>query len=95
MSQVTLPFTIQGNSEGFVTLECPFCESEFKVNENDFQSEKFKRVSYLLARTKRTAVELIHRFCCNKEAQRPEIKGQQLSWMNLDFSSYPKPLLFL
>ncbi|MDY7989878.1 hypothetical protein UY286_04830 [Paenibacillus polymyxa] len=40
MSQVTFSFTIQGDSEGFVTLECPFCESEFKVSADEFQSEE-------------------------------------------------------
>ncbi|MGO4732135.1 hypothetical protein [Paenibacillus sp. 2KB_22] len=39
MSQVSISFTIQGDSEGFLALECPFCESEFKVNAGEFQSE--------------------------------------------------------
>lgn len=38
MSQVTLSFTIQGDNEGFATLECPFCGSEFKVMAGEFQS---------------------------------------------------------
>ncbi|QQZ58909.1 hypothetical protein JI735_19450 [Paenibacillus sonchi] len=39
MSQVNLSFSIQGDSEGFVTLECPFCNSEFKVNAGEFQND--------------------------------------------------------
>lgn len=27
----TITFTIQGDSEGYVTFECPFCGSEFKL----------------------------------------------------------------
>ncbi|WP_166246143.1 hypothetical protein [Paenibacillus turpanensis] len=39
MSQVTLSFTIQGDSEGFVTFECPFCSSEFKVRADELQHD--------------------------------------------------------
>lgn len=39
MSDVTFSFTIQGDSEGYVTLECPFCGSEFKVQAGEFQSD--------------------------------------------------------
>jgi len=39
MSDVTFTFTIQGDSEGYVTLECPFCGSEFKVQAGEFQSD--------------------------------------------------------
>lgn len=39
MSDVTISFEIQGDSEGYVTLECPFCGSEFKVQAGEFQSD--------------------------------------------------------
>lgn len=39
MSEVRFSFTIQGDSEGYITLECPFCESEFKVKAGEYQSD--------------------------------------------------------
>lgn len=35
-----ITFTIQGDSEGFVTFECPFCGSEFKLQAGEFQCEE-------------------------------------------------------
>ena len=34
-----ISFTIQGDSEGYVTFECPFCGSEFKLQADEFQSD--------------------------------------------------------
>ncbi len=39
MNDVKLEFEIQGDSEGFVTFECSFCESEFKLRADEFQSD--------------------------------------------------------
>lgn len=39
MSDVQFQIKIQGDSEGYVTFECPFCGSEFKLKANEFQSE--------------------------------------------------------
>lgn len=39
MSDVTFEIMIEGDSEGYVTFECPFCESEFKLNASEFQDE--------------------------------------------------------
>ncbi|MDY3207274.1 hypothetical protein [Clostridium baratii] len=39
MSDVTFEISIEGDSEGYVTFECPFCESEFKLNASEFQNE--------------------------------------------------------
>lgn len=39
MSEMTFSFTIQGDSEGYVTLECPFCRSEFKIKAGEFQND--------------------------------------------------------
>lgn len=39
ISQVNISFTIQGDSEGFVTFECPFCGSEFKLQASEYQDE--------------------------------------------------------
>lgn len=41
-----LSFTIQGDSEGYVTFECPFCGSEFKLQAGEFQNddEPFKEL---------------------------------------------------
>lgn len=32
--------TIQGDSEGYVTFECPFCNSEFKLKASEYQDEE-------------------------------------------------------
>ena len=39
MSDVKFEIIIEGDSEGYVTFECPFCESEFKLNADEFQDE--------------------------------------------------------
>lgn len=36
----TISFTIQGDSEGFITFECPFCGSEFKLHAGEYQNEE-------------------------------------------------------
>lgn len=36
----TISFTIQGDSEGYVTFECPFCSSEFKLQAGEYQNEE-------------------------------------------------------
>ena len=33
-------FTIQGDSEGYITFECPFCGSEFKLQAGEFQNNE-------------------------------------------------------
>ena len=37
----TLTFTIQGDSEGYITFECPFCGSEFKLQAGEIQDDEF------------------------------------------------------
>lgn len=39
MSDINFEIKIEGDSEGYVTFECPFCESEFKLNASEFQDE--------------------------------------------------------
>lgn len=39
MSDVNFEIKIDGDSEGYVTFECPFCESEFKLNASEFQND--------------------------------------------------------
>ena len=39
MSNTKREIRIDGDSEGDVTFECPFCESEFKLNAGEFQDE--------------------------------------------------------
>ncbi|UZT06157.1 hypothetical protein ONV75_16375 [Clostridium sp. LQ25] len=39
MSDIQFEIKIQGDSEGYVTFECPFCGSEFKLKADEFQSE--------------------------------------------------------
>lgn len=36
---MTANITIQGDSEGYVTFECPFCGSEFKLQAGEYQYE--------------------------------------------------------
>lgn len=40
MSTETFSFTIQGDSEGYVTFECPFCSSEFKLQAGEYQNDE-------------------------------------------------------
>lgn len=40
MSTVNFEIKIPGDIEGFVTFECPFCESEFKLNASECQDDK-------------------------------------------------------
>ncbi|WP_258106146.1 hypothetical protein [Christensenella minuta] len=40
MSEINLSFTIQGDSEGYVTFECPYCSSEFKLRADEFQNDE-------------------------------------------------------
>ncbi|WP_297439514.1 hypothetical protein [uncultured Clostridium sp.] len=39
MSDIKFDIKIEGDSEGYVGFECPFCESEFKLNAGEFQDE--------------------------------------------------------
>ena len=39
MSEISIGFTIQGDNEGYVTFECPYCVSEFKLHAGEFQSD--------------------------------------------------------
>ena len=39
MSDIQFEFTIQGDSDGYVTFACPYCSSEFKLNAGEFQNE--------------------------------------------------------
>jgi transcription elongation factor Elf1 len=39
MSDIKFDIKIEGDSEGYVTFGCPFCESEFKLNASEFQDE--------------------------------------------------------
>lgn len=40
MSDVEMKFIIQGDSEGYIMFECPYCDSEFKLNAAEFESEE-------------------------------------------------------
>ena len=40
MGKVTLSFTIQGDSEGYVAFECPYCGSEFKLQAGEVQNDE-------------------------------------------------------
>ncbi len=39
MSDIKSDIKMEGDSEGYITFECPFCESEFKLNAGEFQNE--------------------------------------------------------
>ena len=39
MSNVTFEIKIKGDSDGYITFECPFCESKFKLNISEFQDK--------------------------------------------------------
>ena len=39
MSIENFTITIQGDSEGYVTFECPYCDSEFKLQAEEYQND--------------------------------------------------------
>lgn len=41
MSDTVLSITIEGDSEGYVIFECPYCGTEFKLNAGEYQSDDF------------------------------------------------------
>ena len=41
MENASFSITIQGDSEGYVTFECPFCGAEFKLQSGEYQDEEF------------------------------------------------------
>ena len=45
MSDVSFEIKIEGDSEGYVTFECPFCGSEFKLKADEFQSGLVNEIS--------------------------------------------------
>ena len=40
MNEMIFSFTIQGDSEGYVSFECPFCCSEFKLQAREYQDNE-------------------------------------------------------
>ena len=40
MSTENFTITIQGDSEGYVTFECPYCNSEFKLQAGEYQNDE-------------------------------------------------------
>ena len=40
MCEPILSFTIQGDSEGYITFTCPYCDSDFKLQAGEYQSEE-------------------------------------------------------
>ena len=39
MSIENFTITIEGDNEGYVTFECPFCDSEFKLQAGEYQND--------------------------------------------------------
>ena len=39
MSNVSFEIRIEGDSEGYIAFECPFCGSDFKLKADEFQNE--------------------------------------------------------
>ena len=39
MSTENFTITIQGDSEGYVTFECPYCDSEFKLQAGEYEND--------------------------------------------------------
>ena len=39
MSTENFTITIQGDSDGYVTFECPYCDSEFKLQAGEYQND--------------------------------------------------------
>jgi len=40
MSEIKMSFEVPGDSEGYVTFECPFCEAEFKLLASEIQNDE-------------------------------------------------------
>ena len=40
MSETSIEFSVPCDSDGYVTLECPFCQEEFKLLANEVQNEE-------------------------------------------------------
>lgn len=40
MNDINFEIKIEGDSEGYITFECPFCESEFKLQAGEIQDEE-------------------------------------------------------
>lgn len=40
MANISISFTIQGDSDGYVTFECPFCGSEFNLKADEYQDKE-------------------------------------------------------
>lgn len=40
MTETSFDFSIEGDSEGYVTFECPYCGSEFKLQASEYQNDK-------------------------------------------------------
>ena len=40
MDEVNLELKIEGDSEGYITFECPFCESQFKLKASEVQDDE-------------------------------------------------------
>ena len=41
MEDISFSLTIEGDSEGYITFECPFCGDEFKLQASEYQDENF------------------------------------------------------
>lgn len=39
MSKENFTITIQGDSEGYITFQCPYCDSEFKLQAGEYQKD--------------------------------------------------------
>lgn len=39
MEEIKFEMTIQPDSEVYVTFECPYCESQFKLSLEEYQNE--------------------------------------------------------
>lgn len=40
MEEIKIEMTIQPDSEGYVTFECPYCESQFKLSVDECQNDE-------------------------------------------------------
>jgi uncharacterized Zn-finger protein len=39
MADVSFKITVPSDNDGFITLQCPFCDDRFKLTVEDFQRE--------------------------------------------------------
>lgn len=62
LSTENFTISIQGDSEGYVTFECPYCNSEFKLQAGEYQNddEPFEELFALIVVWRKKRMNFYH-----------------------------------